>query len=92
MAKLVSLLEGRQHHHGIFAVKNYTSTKSSLLESFKKLSCDKHYKLYKVLKLLKHFRRSVFLANILNQNNTHVKNFEIGQNTYGGYVIITSAR
>ena len=26
----------------------------------------------------------------LTQNNTHIKNFEIGQNTYGGYVIIAT--
>ena len=42
----------------------------------------------KVLKLLKHLRRSVFVANILNQNNTHIENCEIGQNMYGGYVVM----
>ena len=63
---------------------------------FQEIVCDKLYKLYKVSKLLKplkHLRRSVFLANILNQNNTLVKSFEIGQKMYGGYVVnVTSAK
>ena len=53
----------------------------ALLESFKKLSGDK---VIKLLKLLKHLRCSVFLANIINQNNTHVKNYEIGQTCMEG--------
>ena len=44
-------------------------------------------------KTFKHLRHSVFVANTLNQNNTHIENCEIGQNMYGGYVVnATSAK
>ena len=70
-------LTGYQLHTNEVQIYIYIKNYENVNESFKKLSCDKLYKLYKVLKLLKHLRCSVFVANILNQNNTHIKNCEI---------------
>ena len=35
---------------------------------------------------MKYLRCSVFLANILNQNNTHIKNFELVKTCMEGYI------